>query len=254
MPTCKTPWWRRSFFVSKLITRRRWGFKSFGYKHLVETPWFFRRVFVFLSQFALLSFPTCSPFHITDYHSKPHDYLSFHLSLFFHRRPKRCESSLDFEFIRECMKINKIRPNAPINVKPAGEGEETGHGVGGGDRAWGRAFDQSYSPEGEDIWIFLPPTWDQRGDGFDSRLGWKRLRPNMFPHFHASRTRRTVWKDLEIMDANENKPKVSRFYCIDQLNRLRYCGIKVNGSKEKPRRFLQVQLISVWLTCATITI
>ena len=28
------------------------------------------------------------------------------------------------------MKINKIRPNAPINVKPAGEGEETGHGVG----------------------------------------------------------------------------------------------------------------------------
>ena len=26
-----------------------------------------------------------------------------------------------------------------------------------------------------------------------------------------------------------------------------YCGIKVNGSKEKPSRFLQVQLISVWL-------
>ena len=72
----------------------------------------------------------------------------------------------------------------------------------------------------------------------------------MFPHFHASRTRRTVWKDLEIMEANENKPKVSGFYCIDQLNLLRYCGIKVNGSKEKPSRFLQVQLISVWLTFA----
>ena len=70
---------------------------------------------------------------------------------------------------------------------------------------------------------------------------------HMFPHFHASRTRRTVWKDLEIMEANENKPKVSGFYCIDQLNLLRYCGIKVNGSKEKPSRFLQVQLISVWL-------
>ena len=70
---------------------------------------------------------------------------------------------------------------------------------------------------------------------------------HMFPHFHASRTRRTVWKYLEIMEANENKPKVSRFYCIDQLNLLRYCGIKVNGSKEKPSRFLQVQLISVWL-------
>ena len=69
----------------------------------------------------------------------------------------------------------------------------------------------------------------------------------MFPHFHASRTRRTVWKDLEIMEGNENKPKVSGFYCIDQLNLLRYCGIKVNGSKEKPSRFLQVQLISVWL-------
>ena len=56
----------------------------------------------------------------------------------------------------------------------------------------------------------------------------------MFPHFHASRTRRTVWKDLEIMEANENKPKVSGFYCIDQLNLLKYCGFKVNGSKEKP--------------------
>ena len=32
-----------------------------------------------------------------------------------------------------------------------------------------------------------------------------------------------------------------------QLNLLRYCGIKVNGSKEQPSRFLQVQLTSVWL-------
>ena len=50
------------------------------------------------------------------------------------------------------------------------------------------------------------------------------------------------------------KIKVSGFYCIDQLNLLRYCGIKVNGSKEKPSRFLQVQLISVWLTFAAITV
>ena len=35
--------------------------------------------------------------------------------------------------------------------------------------------------------------------------------------------------------------------CFDQLNFLRYCAIKVNGSKEKPSRFLQVQVISVWL-------
>ena len=77
-------------------------------------------------------------------------------------------------------------------------------------------------------------------------------------HFHASRMRRTVWKDLEIMEANENKRKLGGFHCFvfkfrlfwrvfDQLNLLRYCGIKVNGSKEQPSRFLQVQLISVWL-------
>ena len=71
--------------------------------------------------------------------------------------------------------------------------------------------------------------------------------------------RRTVWKDLEIMEAaNGNKRKLSGFHCFvskfrlfwrvfDQLNLLRYCGIKVNGSKEQPSRFLQVQLISVWL-------
>ena len=75
----------------------------------------------------------------------------------------------------------------------------------------------------------------------------------MFPHLHASRTPRTVWKDLEIMEANENKLKVSGFYYIDQLDASGYCGIKVNGSKEKPNRFLQVQVISVWLTFATIT-
>ena len=50
------------------------------------------------------------------------------------------------------------------------------------------------------------------------------------------------------MEANENKPKVSRFYCIDQLNLLRYCGIKVNGSKEKPSRSLQVCTIDQFMT------
>ena len=55
---------------------------------------------------------------------------------------------------------------------------------------------------------------------------------HMFPRFHVSRTRRTGRRDLEIMEANENKPKVSGFHCFDQLNLLRYCGIKVNGSKE----------------------
>ena len=83
----------------------------------------------------------------------------------------------------------------------------------------------------------------------DCRLGRKRLRPKIgFPSstLHARDVRSgRVWKSLEIMEANENKPKVSGFHCIDQLNLLRHCGIKVNGSKEKPSRSLQVQLISL---------
>ena len=62
----------------------------------------------------------------------------------------------------------------------------------------------------------------------------------------------------QAMEANENKRRLSGFHCFvfkfrlfqrvsDQLNLLKYCGIKVNRSKEKPSRFLQVQLISVWL-------
>ena len=34
-----------------------------------------------------------------------------------HRQPKLCGSSLDFEFIRECMKINKIRPKFHFSTK-----------------------------------------------------------------------------------------------------------------------------------------
>ena len=144
---------------------------------------------------------------------------------------------------------------APINVKPA-EGE-AGHGVGVwlsllalGLGIWpilfspGRGYLNLSSPDVGSTWgwIWLPTRTKETET------------EHMFPHFHASRTRRTVWKDLEIMEANENKPKVSGFYCIDQLNLLRYCGIKVNGSKEKSSRCLQVQLISVWLTFATITV
>ena len=92
---------------------------------------------------------------------------------------------------------------------------------------------------------------------FDCQLGRKRLIPHV-SHFHASRMRRTVWKDQEVMEANENKRRLSGFHCFvfkfrlfwgvfDQLNVLKYCGIKVNGSKEKSSRFFQVQLISVWL-------
>ena len=34
-----------------------------------------------------------------------------------HRQPRLCGSSLDFEFIRECMKINKIRPKFHFSTK-----------------------------------------------------------------------------------------------------------------------------------------
>ena len=37
---------------------------------------------------------------------------------------------------------------------------------------------------------------------------------HMFPRFHASRMRRTVWKNPEIMEANGNKRKLSGFYCF----------------------------------------
>ena len=51
------------------------------------------------------------------------------------------------------------------------------------------------------------------------------------------------WVDFTVLSSN--------FVCFksvfDQLNLLKYCGVKVNGSKKKPSRFLQVQLISVWL-------
>ena len=49
---------------------------------------------------------------------------------------------------------------------------------------------------------------------FDCRLGRKRLRPNIcfpLPRFtHAP----YVWKDLEIMEANRNKRKLSGFHCF----------------------------------------
>ena len=40
-----------------------------------------------------------------------------------HRLPKRCGSSLDFEFIRECKKINKIRPKFHFLTKNRNKNE-----------------------------------------------------------------------------------------------------------------------------------
>ena len=109
---------------------------------------------------------------------------------------------------------------------------------------WGRAFDWSCSPKGGDIWIFLRPKWRYLTADSDKQ-DWDRT---YVSRFHAPRITRTVWKDLEIMEANRNKRELSGFHCFvfkfhffehvfDQLNLLKYCGIKVNGSKDKPSRF-----------------
>ena len=101
--------------------------------------------------------------------------------------------------------------NAPINVKPAGGG---GPGMGGGFDClfcpWGRAFDWSCSPRGRDIWIFLRPTWRYLTADSDEK-DWDRT---YVSRFHASRIRHTVCKDQEVMEANENKWRLSGFHCF----------------------------------------
>ena len=72
--------------------------------------------------------------------------------------------------------------------------------------------------------------------GFTQRLRsgliWKSRRP--------TRTSES-WVDLTVLYSN--------FVCFSLflMNLLRYCGIKVNGSKEQPSRFLKPELITVWL-------
>ena len=123
---------------------------------------------------------------------------------------------------------------------------------------WGRAFGRSCSPRGGDINLNLS---SPNVEIFDCRLGRKRLRPNICFPLPRFTQRRTVWKDLEITEANRNKRKLRGFHCfvfkflfflacfwsIEPLKIQLYCGIKVNGSKDKQSRFLQVLLISVWL-------
>ena len=77
----------------------------------------------------------------------------------------------------------------------------------GGDLAglswpWGRALDRSCSTGRGNFESFFALRGTDVGI-FDCWLGRKRLRPNS----HASRMRRTVWKDMKIVKANENKPK-----------------------------------------------
>ena len=75
---------------------------------------------------------------------------------------------------------------------------------------WGRAFDWSCSPRGGDISIFLRPTWRYLTTDSDKK-DWDRT---YVSHSHSSRMRHTVWKDLEIMEANKSKRKLGGFHCF----------------------------------------
>ena len=77
---------------------------------------------------------------------------------------------------------------------------------------WGNlvAFDWSCSPRGGDIWIFLRPTSRYLTADSDKK-DWDRT---YVSRFHASPMRHTVWKDQEVMEANENKRRLSGFHCF----------------------------------------
>ena len=106
--------------------------------------------------------------------------------------------------------VESLMLYAPINVMPAGGKQCMGWGF---DCLWpwGRAFEWSCSPRGGDIWTFLRPTWRYLTADSDEKKKGDRT---YVSRFHASRMRRTVWKDLEIMEANENKRKLSGFHCF----------------------------------------
>ena len=94
--------------------------------------------------------------------------------------------------------------------KAGGEGQGMGWGFDFLCWPWGRAFDWSCSPRGGDIWIFLRPTSRYLTADSDEK-DWDRT---YVSRFHASRMRRTVWKDQEVMEANENKRRLSGFHCF----------------------------------------
>ena len=109
--------------------------------------------------------------------------------------------------------ITPLYLNAPINVKPVkGAGGEQGMGWGFDCLCWpwGRAFDWSCSPRGGYIWIILRPTWRYLTADSDEK-DWVRT---CVPRFHASSMRHTVWKDQEVMEANENRRRLSGFHCF----------------------------------------
>ena len=87
---------------------------------------------------------------------------------------------------------------APINVMPAGGRQGMGWGFVCLCWPWGRAFDWSCSLRGGDIWIFLRPTWRYLTADSDEK-DWDRTYISLF---QALRMRHTVWKHLEVVEAN----------------------------------------------------
>ena len=102
-------------------------------------------------------------------------------------------------------------------------------GGGGGGRAWGGDLIAFVGPRVGNLTDLVLPgegylnlSSPDVGGMFACRLGRKWLRPNMcFPV--STLLARDVWagKIWKVMEANENKPKVSGFHCIDQLNLLK---------------------------------
>ena len=96
--------------------------------------------------------------------------------------------------------------NAPINVNGRAWGGDLIVFVGS---AVGHLTDLVLP--GERIFEFF---FARRGDVLLPIRTKKTETEHMFPRFHASRMCRTVWKNLEIMEANGNKRKLSGFHCF----------------------------------------
>ena len=97
-----------------------------------------------------------------------------------------------------------------------------GRGVGR-DRAWGGDLIVLVGPGvGHLTDLVLPGEGIfESFDIFDSRLRWKRLRPNILyvSHFHASRMCHMVWKDRDIFEANWELAKAEwiSLFCLQIL-------------------------------------
>ena len=75
---------------------------------------------------------------------------------------------------------------------------------------WGRAFDWSCSRGGGDVWIFLRPTWRYLTSDSDEK-DWDWTLCFLLPRFmHVPHG----LENLEIIEANGNKRKLSGFHCL----------------------------------------